>query len=74
MLPMASVMSLQGMKQAGIAQGQSVLINSAPDGMGAFAVQIAKTMETEVTGVCSTGFLTPTAIQALFSAEASKRW
>ena len=54
-LPMAAVTALQGVRSAQIKQGDSVLINGASGGVGAFAVQIVKTMGAEVTGVCSTG-------------------
>jgi NADPH:quinone reductase-like Zn-dependent oxidoreductase len=54
-IPMAGCTALQALRDAGRLQpGQRVLINGAAGGIGTFAVQIARAMGAEVTGVCST--------------------
>ncbi|MBT8092396.1 MAG: NAD(P)-dependent alcohol dehydrogenase [Gammaproteobacteria bacterium] len=53
--PVAALTALQALRDEGQLQpGQNVLINGASGGVGTFAVQIAKSMEANVTGVNST--------------------
>jgi NADPH:quinone reductase-like Zn-dependent oxidoreductase len=54
-VPVAAVTALQALRnRAQVQPGQRVLINGASGGVGTFAVQIAKALGAQVTGVCST--------------------
>ncbi len=55
-LPTSGATALQALRDHGKVQpGQRVLVNGASGGVGTFAVQIAKVLGADVTGVCSTG-------------------
>jgi len=53
-VPYGAIMALSLLRKADLQSGQKVLINGASGGIGSAAVQIARNLGAEVTGVCGT--------------------
>jgi NADPH:quinone reductase-like Zn-dependent oxidoreductase len=56
-VPVSATTALAGLRAAKVVAGQTVLITGAGGGVGSYAVQLARAMGAEVTGVCSTSKL-----------------
>lgn len=56
-VPVSATTALVGLRAARVEAGQRVLITGAGGGVGSYAVQLARSMGAEVTGVCSTSKL-----------------
>ncbi len=56
-VPVSATTALAGLRAAKVEAGQTILITGAGGGVGSYAVQLARAMGAEVTGVCSTSKL-----------------
>ncbi|CAG1770938.1 partial Crotonyl-CoA carboxylase/reductase, partial [uncultured bacterium] len=56
-VPVSATTALVGLRAAKVESGQKVLVIGAGGGVGSYAVQLARTMGAEVSGVCSTSKL-----------------
>ncbi len=57
-VPLAALTAYQSLVTLGdLKKGSKVLVNGCSGGVGHFGVQIAKALDTEVTGVCSTKYI-----------------
>ena len=56
-VPVSATTALVGLRAAQVEAGQTVLITGAGGGVGSYAVQLARAIGAEVTGVCSTSKL-----------------
>jgi NADPH:quinone reductase-like Zn-dependent oxidoreductase len=53
-VPVSATTAMQAVERGGVEAGQKVMVIGASGGVGTYAVQIAKALGAEVTGLCST--------------------
>jgi NADPH:quinone reductase-like Zn-dependent oxidoreductase len=53
-VPVSATVAVQAVDAGGVQPGQHVLVTGASGGVGSYAVQLAKALGAQVTGVCST--------------------